>query len=254
MRSETTSRLSEALVYASWLHAAQVRKGSSIPYLAHLLAVVSIVLDYGGNEDEAIAAVLHDAVEDQGGLPTLEEIRKRFGPVVANIVAGCSESTDNPKPPWRVRKEEYLGWIVRAPASVRLVSAADKLHNVRAVVKDFREIGDALWSRFRGGKAGTLWYYRSLVAAYRRAGSTPLVEELARVVRELESLVRAAEKLEPRAPLPDMQRRLDLALKQYHFEHPEEKRRMDELHAEIRLDESAPPVDCGRGESGPLEC
>src|SRR6266542_2931967 len=121
MNHERTSSFQEALLLASRLHAKQVRKGSDIPYVAHLLAVASIVLDYDGNEDEVIAALLHDAVEDQGGQPTLEEIRRRFGDTAAGIVEGCSESSTEPKPPWRQRKEEYLAWIERAPRSVRLV-------------------------------------------------------------------------------------------------------------------------------------
>jgi GTP pyrophosphokinase len=182
------ARFEEALAYAARLHTAQVRKGSDIPYIAHLLAVASLVLEHGAGEDEAIAALLHDAVEDQGGRTTLEEIRRRFGDAVAEIVAGCTDADVTPKPPWRPRKEAYVAHIHTAPPGVRLVSAADKLHNARAVLADYRELGEALWPRFKGGKEGTLWYYRALVEAYRVAGGSPLVDELDRVVSELERL------------------------------------------------------------------
>jgi (p)ppGpp synthase/HD superfamily hydrolase len=181
-------RFREALACAAELHAGQERKGSGVPYLAHLLAVASIVLDYQGSEDEAIAALLHDAVEDQGGAATLREIRRRFGDTVADIVAGCSDADSIPKPPWRQRKEAYLAHLPRASASVRLVSAADKLHNARALLMDYRQVGEAVWQRFNGGREGTLWYYGALVEALCRAGTTPVVEELQRAVRELQRL------------------------------------------------------------------
>jgi (p)ppGpp synthase/HD superfamily hydrolase len=184
-----SARFEEALIFANRLHAQQVRKGTSIPYIAHLLAVASIVLENGGNEDEAIAALLHDAIEDQGGAATREEIRRCFGNTVVAIVDGCTDAEVIPKPPWRPRKEAYIAQVRYAPASVRLVSAADKLHNARSILADYRVLGDALWRRFAGGREGTLWYYRSLIDAYRHAGTSPLVEELARVVTELESLI-----------------------------------------------------------------
>ncbi len=183
-----SGRFEEALVFAARLHAGQTRKGTSIPYIAHLLAVTSIILESGGNEDEAIAALLHDAIEDQGGASTREEIRRRFGNTVVEIVNGCTDADVIPKPPWRARKEAYVAHIREAPASVRLVSAADKLHNARAVLADYRELGNSLWNRFNGGKEGTLWYYRSLVDAFHEAGLTPLIEELDRVVSEIEYL------------------------------------------------------------------
>lgn len=183
-----TARFEEALVYAARLHAAQTRKGSGIPYVAHLLSVAALVLEDGGGEDEAIAGLLHDAIEDQGGAPTREEIRRRFGARVADIVDGCTDAETMPKPPWRERKERYLVHLRHAPAEVRRVSAADKLHNARAILADFRAHGEALWDRFSGGRAGTLWYYRTLVTTYQEAasGPSPLVEELDRVVTELE--------------------------------------------------------------------
>lgn len=184
-----TERFEEALVYATRLHARQRRKGTQIPYIAHLLAVASIVLDYGGDEDEAIAALLHDAVEDQGGPTTREEIRRRFGDAVVAIVDGCSDTDETPKPPWQARKETYIARIATEPAPVRLVSAADKLHNARSILKDYRAVGEAIWDRFHGGRDGTLWYYGTLVDAFRATGTAPaLVDELAGVVAALKRL------------------------------------------------------------------
>ncbi len=183
-----TSRFEEALSFAARLHAGQSRKGTTIPYISHLLAVCSIVLEYGGSEEEAIAALLHDAIEDQGGTPTRAEIRRRFGAGVVAIVDGCTDSDSVPKPPWRARKEAYIAHLRVAPASVRLVSSADKLHNARALLADYRELGEALWQRFHGGKAGTLWYYRAVLDTLREGSSTPLLEELERVIVELECL------------------------------------------------------------------
>jgi (p)ppGpp synthase/HD superfamily hydrolase len=183
---ELSPRFEEALIYATRLHAGQKRKGTSLPYVTHLLAVASIALEYGANEDEALAALLHDAVEDQGGEPIREEIRRRFGETVLEIVDGCTDGVGSPKPPWRERKEAYLAHLPLASPSVRLVSAADKLHNLRSILKDYREVGETVWSRFKGGKEGTLWYYRSLRDAFMEAETSPLVEEIARVMRELE--------------------------------------------------------------------
>ncbi len=184
-----SNRFTEALVYATELHANQKRKGGKVPYISHLLTVASVVLEYGGNEDEAIAALLHDAVEDQGGPATREVIRQKFGENVAAIVDGCTDSDVTPKPPWRPCKEEYINHIPTASASVRLVSAADKLHNAWSILKDYRIEGETVWNKFNGGKAGTLWYYRALVSAFRQVESHPLVDELDRVVTKLEYLV-----------------------------------------------------------------
>lgn len=179
----------EALLYATRLHADQTRKGSAIPYIAHLLAVTAIVLEHGGSEEEAIAALLHDAIEDQGGDATRQEIRRRFGSTVVAIVDGCTDAEVIPKPPWRPRKETYIARMYTASPSVRLVSAADKLHNARTILNDYLILGEALWRRFHGGKEGTLWYYRELVKAYKTHGSTPLIDELERVMKELERAV-----------------------------------------------------------------
>jgi (p)ppGpp synthase/HD superfamily hydrolase len=183
-----TERFDEALVFASRLHAAQVRKGTNVPYVSHLLGVASLVLEAGGNEDEAIAALLHDAVEDQGGQPTLAEIRRLFGNRVASIVEACTDADVTPKPPWRERKERYVAHIAGAAPDARRVSSADKLYNARAILLDYRILGEPLWSRFNGGKEGTLWYYRALVGAFQSAGATWVVDELDRVVSELERL------------------------------------------------------------------
>lgn len=183
-----SNRFSEALTYAAELHATQIRKGSGVPYIAHLLGTASIALEYGASEDEAIAALLHDAIEDRGGPTTREAIRQRFGDTVTAIVDGCTDSDATPKPPWRDRKQAYIDRIPTACHSVRLVSAADKLYNVRSILKDYRELGDLVWERFKGKKDGTLWYYNSLVAAFRQAELTPIVEELARTVLELNKL------------------------------------------------------------------
>lgn len=181
-----TEKFESALVYAARLHREQTRKGTGVPYVTHLLAVAAIVGENGGTEDEVVAALLHDAPEDVGGEARLEEIRARFGDPVADIVAGCSDTYEDPKPPWQERKEAYVGHLATAPPSVRLVSAADKLHNVRSVVADYRALGEDLWDRFNGGRDGTLWYYRAVADTL--AGDGPVAEELGRAVAELISL------------------------------------------------------------------
>ena len=184
-----SARVADAFALALELHRDQARKGGRVPYLAHLLGVAGLVLAHGGDEGEAIAALLHDAVEDQGGAPTLAAIRTRFGDRVAEIVDACSDSDTVPKPPWRARKEAYLARIAVEPASARLVSAADKLDNARAILTDYRQVGEALWDRFHGGRDGTLWYYRALADAFLAAGPPVLAAELDRTVRELEVVV-----------------------------------------------------------------
>jgi GTP pyrophosphokinase len=185
-----TSRFETALAFAARLHGGQVRKGTPIPYVAHLLAVAGLVIEHGGDEDEAIAALLHDAVEDQGGAHARDMIRRLFGERVLAIVEGCTDADVLPKPPWRARKEAYLAHLPEASASVRLVSAADKVHNVRAIVFDLRRLGDSLWGRFNGGREGTLWYYRALVDRFAASGPADLAAELRRAVEEMERLAR----------------------------------------------------------------
>jgi GTP pyrophosphokinase len=186
-----TERFGNALNYAFFVHRVHVRKGTSVPYIAHLMEVAAIVLTHGGDEDEAIGALLHDAAEDGGGRPRLEDITARFGDAVAAIVEGCTDTFDSPKPEWTPRKRAYVARLEHESRAVLLVSAADKLANARAVLTDFRALGDAVFSRFTGGKAGTLWYYRTLVDAYRARGSAApaaIVDELDRSVTELERL------------------------------------------------------------------
>jgi (p)ppGpp synthase/HD superfamily hydrolase len=186
-----------ALVYAARLHGDQSRKGTRVPYITHLLAVAAIVGENGGSEDEVVAALLHDAPEDRGGEARLRDIRLRFGHAVAEIVAGCSDTYEDPKPPWRERKERHLAHLAGASDSVRLVSAADKLHNARSVLSDYRAVGDVLWDRFKGGREGTLWFYRAVVDTLRVEQNDPTVEEIGRVVSELERLAGGTRELGP---------------------------------------------------------
>lgn len=183
-----SQRFTQALLWATELHKTQVRKGSGVPYIAHLLGVTSEALEYGATEDEAIAALLHDAIEDCGGRAIALEIRHRFGDNVAEIVEGCTDSETHPKPPWRERKEAYITHLHTASPSVRLVSAADKLYNARSILKDYRCVGEEIWQRFTGGRSGSLWYYRAVVDTLNAVDNRPIVAELERVVRELENL------------------------------------------------------------------
>jgi (p)ppGpp synthase/HD superfamily hydrolase len=190
-----STRFDHALLFAAQVHREQDRKKSGIPYVSHLLGVASIVLDYGGDEDMGIAALLHDAVEDHGGRPMLKVIEQIFGVRVAKIVDGCTDSyATNPKEkePWEKRKVRYLHRVRHEDADTRFVSAADKLYNCRAILRDLRYDGDAAFARFTAPKAKTLWYYRSLVREYRLGGVThklkPLIDDLDRVVTEVEHM------------------------------------------------------------------
>ena len=184
----------EALDYACKRHKRQTRKGTSKdekkPYIAHLLGTASIAYEYGANETEAIAALLHDAIEDQGGKETEEEIKNLFGSEIAKIVRGCSDTDTEPKPPWKERKEAYIKHLEIAAASIHLVSASDKLYNARTILQDYRIIGDEIWDRFKGKKDGTLWYYRALADAFIKQANAPaeLAKELDRVVRKIEKM------------------------------------------------------------------
>jgi (p)ppGpp synthase/HD superfamily hydrolase len=182
------SRFEEALIFATRLHQGQTRKGKDLPYISHLLAVTALVFQAGGDEDEVIAALLHDAVEDQGGLDTLAEIRRRFGERVAMIVEGCSDSLVIPKPPWLERKTNYLAHLATAPPEVRRVSLADKLHNARTILADLEEYGEETWTRFNGGRQGSLWYYQSLVEIFQESESGQMLREFSRVVAEIHRL------------------------------------------------------------------
>jgi (p)ppGpp synthase/HD superfamily hydrolase len=192
MTSQTTSprltpKFTEAMGYAAEKHATQTRKAGDIPYLGHLLSVAGYVIEAGGTETEAIAALLHDAAEDQGGEPTLAEIRQKFGADVASIVAECSDTFETPKPPWRERKENYVNHLSGASDSATLVSLADKLHNAHAILRDFRANGDELWQRFSvKDPQDHLWYYRSLLEVYAQRVDNWMVDELRGVIDALE--------------------------------------------------------------------
>lgn len=185
-----TPKFVEAMAYAAEKHATQTRKGSEVPYLGHLLSVAGYVIEADGTEPEAIAALLHDAAEDQGGQETLDEIRRKFGDEVAHIVEECSDTVVTPKPPWRERKENYIDHLSEASDSALLVSVADKLHNAHAILRDFRALGDELWQRFSvKDPKDHLWYYRSLLEVYRERIHNWLVDELSGVIDELEYAV-----------------------------------------------------------------
>src|SRR5213083_744338 len=183
-----SEKFEEPLIYATRAHGDQMRKKTGIPYIAHILGVTAIAMEYGANETEAIGALLHDAVEDCGGAKRLRDIERKFGKDVAKIVDGCTDTDQTPKPPWRDRKKAYVAHVRHAPMSTKLVSASDKLHNVRAILMDYRKEGERLWSRFNGGKQGALWYYRALVNAFSGKRMQPLLQELDRTVTELELL------------------------------------------------------------------
>jgi (p)ppGpp synthase/HD superfamily hydrolase len=196
MPEETTTpllseRFDEALKYASDLHRTQTRKGGDIPYVGHLLSAASLVIEGGGDETQAIAALLHDAVEDQGGPPRLAEIREKFGDDVATIVDECSDTDQVPKPPWDERKKNYVEHLGYVSEATILVSLADKVDNARAILRDHERVGDELWQRFSVKDPDKhLWYYKSLLAVYKRRNKTWLVDELARVVETLEKRIK----------------------------------------------------------------
>lgn len=179
-----TQRFDDAFNRAHELHRAQPRKGTSIPYISHLMAVAALVVEHGGNEDQAIAALLHDAAEDCGGEPTLAKIRKEFGDPVADIVSDCTDAWTEPKPEWRPRKEAYLAKLPAKPMQSLLVSLADKTHNAEAILYDYRVLGDQLWSRFNGGAEGTRWHYSELANVFAKAMPGPLANRLKRATAE----------------------------------------------------------------------
>jgi (p)ppGpp synthase/HD superfamily hydrolase len=181
-------RFLRAFLFAAEKHSGQTRKASTIPYIAHLIGVASLVLEAGGDEDLAIAALLHDVVEDCGGAPMLKEVRRRFGSRVAKVVDGCTDADTYPKPPWRERKQKYIRHLKAADADTQLVSAADKLNNVRSILSDYRAIGESVWSRFNGGREGTLWYYRTLRDVFLRRKRNRITRDLELAVNELDSL------------------------------------------------------------------
>jgi len=192
-RFRLTEHFDRAVQYANRIHANQTRKGTDVPYMTHLLGVASLVLENGAqSEEEVIGALLHDAAEDQGGRPRLEDIREQFGEQVGHIVDACTDTYENPKPPWRPRKEAYVAHVRERVESggdepALRVSLADKLHNTRAILADVRESGDAVFERFNGKKDGTIWYYAALVEAF-RGFPNRMVSELEREVTELRRL------------------------------------------------------------------
>jgi len=188
-----TGKFTSAIEYARHLHIER-RKGSGIPYMAHLLGVAALVMGEAGHEpfpvteDMVVAALLHDAVEDHGGTPRLNDIEANFGANVARMVAGLSDSfseDSSHKESWLDRKQSYLDRLRDEPADVRLISAADKLYNARAMLEDYRVIGPEVWKRFKRGRGDQLWYFDELVKVFRSFGDSRIVEELGRVVAEL---------------------------------------------------------------------
>ena len=193
---EITDRFSDAVKLAVRLHRHHVRKGSDIPYISHLLRVAGLVLEFGADEETAIAAVLHDAVEDQGGMPTARSICEQFGARVERFVLGCSDSfleTGQQKRPWRERKEETIASIGNAEPEIRLIIACDKLDNLRSTLLKYPKQGKEFWKNFSGGRDGTLWYYRSMIDALREAGGSPALPELESALTRLETMIRETE-------------------------------------------------------------
>jgi len=188
-----SAKFEEALIYATRAHGDQMRKKTGIPFTAHILGVTAIAMEYSATETEAIGALLHDTVEDCGARNDCADIREKFGDDVARIVDGCTDTCETPKPPWLERKRAYIEHLKKSDSSTRLVSASDKLHNTRAILAELRRHGLEVFERFSGKKDGTLWYYRTLVTAFRQHGDhADLIDELDRVVTEIEQVVRVA--------------------------------------------------------------
>jgi (p)ppGpp synthase/HD superfamily hydrolase len=197
-------RFADALRLAHELHAGQTRKASQVPYVSHVLAVAATVLEYGADEDTAIAALLHDAVEDCGGLATADRIRTHFGAKVADLVLGCSDTTESPKPPWVERKNRYLEHLPAAAPDVLLISAADKLHNLNSLLREERRHGTKLWTFFRAGRDGTLWYFERLLAIFRNSQlPETLIDQIEHSFRELEDRVQPRRDSQVEAPKTD---------------------------------------------------
>jgi len=185
MAANLTENFQQAFVYASDLHKDQYRKGSEIPYLTHLMTVAALVLENGGDENQAIAALLHDAVEDQGGIQTLNEIKEKFGPYVAELVDGCTDAYTQPKPPWKARKTAYLEKLQNADHTILLISLADKVHNARSILLDLQSGDRSIWDKFTGGKGGSIWYYQRLAEIFDRSPFLNLKQELRYLVDEI---------------------------------------------------------------------
>ena len=189
LETPTSGRFAEALAYAARLHSTQSRKGTQVPYIAHLMAVAALVFEHGGSEDEAIGGLLHDAAEDQGGHETLEAIRHAFGNEVANIVEACTDTFEDPRPVWKPRKEAYVASIATKSPSAVLVSACDKLHNSRSILADLKTDPN-VWDRFNAEKHDTLWYYQALCQAFvTRVEDPAMPHQFRQLVDELECVV-----------------------------------------------------------------
>jgi len=186
------TQLADAFAYTARIHAQQLRKGTSIPYLSHLMSVSALVLEHGGDEDLAIAGLLHDAIED---IDAEQEpiILERYGARVAYVVRACTDADAFPKPPWLERKQAYLAHLEEADPDVLLVSCADKLHNARAILSDLRTDGPSVFSRFRAGREGTLWYYAALAEVFRRRLDNPIAQRLQETVEALSLQAKAPE-------------------------------------------------------------
>jgi (p)ppGpp synthase/HD superfamily hydrolase len=186
-----SKKFQEALIYATRAHGDQMRKKTGIPFIAHILGVTAIAMEYGAKETEAIGALLHDTVEDCGGVERLQDIREKFGEDVAGIVDGCTDTYETPKPPWLERKRAYIERLKESDSSTRLVSASDKLHNTRAILAELRRHGLDVFERFSGKMDGMVWYYRTLLTTFQRHGDhADLIDEFDRVVSEIEKFVR----------------------------------------------------------------
>jgi (p)ppGpp synthase/HD superfamily hydrolase len=188
LKRPLSARFDEALVLASTLHRKQARKASGVPYVAHLLGVTSLVLEEGGSEDMAIAALLHDAAEDQGGEATLEEISAAFGVEVARWVRQASDSFVQPKPEWEARKKHHLAEIPAADPEARLIMLADKVHNARSILADHARVGPVVWERFSVPRERTIWYYETLLQVFERGLSPVLYDTLGECVRRMKEL------------------------------------------------------------------
>jgi (p)ppGpp synthase/HD superfamily hydrolase len=186
------NRIEQAFLLASEMHEGQCRKRSGIPYVFHLMAVAALVAEYEGDEDQIVAAFLHDAIEDAGGPSARDVIRERFGDRVVELVDGCTDSEEEPKPPWLPRKEAYIVRLRGESPEVRLVSVADKVHNSRSIVAALHA-GEEIWSKFQGGKDGCLWYYREVLAAAGHGWEHPILDEFARTVAVMNELADADE-------------------------------------------------------------
>lgn len=187
-----THRIVEAFAFAQKVHADHTRKGADVPYITHVMAVAAIVGEHGGDEDTFIAALLHDAVEDGDGYTTLAQIRAQFGAHVADMVEACSDAFEKPKPNWRERKERFIASMCTAVPKVRLIVAADKLHNLCATIGDYRSLGEEVWRKFNGGRDGTLWYYAAIAQTLADGWDHPLIEDLVAGVEELHEICRTS--------------------------------------------------------------